>query len=98
DQTGVIYLPGSRMTWAPTGAKQVPLIGNEEKRAFTALLAITAAGGRLPIQCVYEGKTTKSVPSDSAANRKDCNDAGFCFVFSGKTRNHWSNQMTMREW
>ncbi|KAJ7866142.1 hypothetical protein B0H13DRAFT_1636823, partial [Mycena leptocephala] len=43
DQTGVVYLPGSRMTYAPRGSKQVGLIGNE-KRAFTALLAESAAG------------------------------------------------------
>jgi hypothetical protein len=53
DQMGVIYLPGSRMTWALTGSKQVGLISNEEKHAFTALLAINAAGDRLPIQCIY---------------------------------------------
>ncbi|KAJ7158958.1 hypothetical protein C8R43DRAFT_882155, partial [Mycena crocata] len=55
DQTGIIYLPGSRMTYAPRGSKQVPLLGNEEKRAFTALLAVSAAADLLPVQCVYEG-------------------------------------------
>jgi hypothetical protein len=98
DQTGVIYLPGSRMTYAPRGSKQVGLIGNEEKRAFTALLAVSAAGDELPPQCVYEGKTEQSTPSASAANRRDCDDTGFSFVFSGKTGNHWSNQHTMRQW
>jgi hypothetical protein len=34
----------------------------------------------------------------SAPNRKDCDEAYFRFVFSGKTGNHWSNQMTMRQW
>ncbi|KAJ7360929.1 hypothetical protein DFH08DRAFT_637557, partial [Mycena albidolilacea] len=98
DQTGVVYLPGSRMTYAPRGSKQVGLIGNEEKRAFTALLAVSAAGERIPVQCVYEGKTTRSVPSEDAASRHECDAAGFRFVFSGKTGNHWSNQKTMREW
>jgi hypothetical protein len=97
DQTGVVYLPGSRMTWAPIGSKQVSMIGNEEKRAFTTLLAINAAVGRLPIQCVYEGRTNKSTPKKSAPYRKDCDDANFHFIFSG-TGNHWSNQKTMREW
>ncbi|KAJ6583142.1 hypothetical protein DFH09DRAFT_1076294 [Mycena vulgaris] len=52
----------SRMTWAPCGAKQVTLIGNEEKRAFTALLAVLAAGDALPVQCMYEGKLPRSTP------------------------------------
>jgi hypothetical protein len=98
DQTGVVYLPGSRMTYAPRGSKQVGLIGNEEKRAFTALLAVSAAGDALPIQCVYEGKTSRSIPSKSATSRQECDDAKFRFVFSGKTGNHWSNQKTMPEW
>ncbi|KAJ7882224.1 hypothetical protein B0H14DRAFT_3756934 [Mycena olivaceomarginata] len=76
----------------------VGLIGNEEKRAFTALLGITAGGARLPIQCVYEGKTLRNTPAASAPNRKDCDDADFHFIFSGKPGNHWSNQKTMREW
>jgi hypothetical protein len=98
DQTGVVYLPGSRMTYAPRGSKQVGLIGNEEKRAFTTLLGVSAAGNLLPPHCVYEGKTSRSTPSEFATSRKECDNANFRFVFSGKTGNHWSNQKTMREW
>ncbi|KAJ7094038.1 hypothetical protein B0H15DRAFT_764275, partial [Mycena belliarum] len=98
DQTGVVYLPGSRMTYAPRGSKQVGLIGNEEKRAFTALLAVSSAGEALPAQCVYEGKTDRSTPSGKATSRAECNEAKFHFAFSGKSSNHWSNQKTMREW
>ncbi|KAJ7815544.1 hypothetical protein B0H13DRAFT_2381017 [Mycena leptocephala] len=79
DQTGVVYLPGSRMTYAPRGSKQVGLIGNEEKRTFMALLAVSAAGEALPIQCVYEGKTSRSIPSKSATSRQECDDAKFRF-------------------
>ncbi|KAJ6536119.1 hypothetical protein B0H19DRAFT_1182839 [Mycena capillaripes] len=91
DQTGVIYLPGSRVTWAPRGSKQVALIGTDEKRAFTALVAISAKGEALPIHGL-------SVPTASATNREECDAADFAFVFSGKRGNHWSNQKTMREW
>ncbi|KAJ6525403.1 hypothetical protein B0H19DRAFT_1199117 [Mycena capillaripes] len=91
-------IPGSRMTWAPHGSKQVALIGTDEKRAFTALVAISAKGEALPIQCVYAGKSGLSVPTASATNREECDAADFAFVFSGKRGNHWSNQKTMREW
>lgn len=70
------------------GSKQVGLIGNEEKRAFTTLLAVSAAGDLLPPQCVYEGKTDRSTPSSTATNHKECDAAGFRFVFSGKASNH----------
>ncbi|KAJ7870223.1 hypothetical protein B0H13DRAFT_1576085, partial [Mycena leptocephala] len=81
DPTGVVYLPGSRMTYALRGAKQVALIGDEEKRAFTALLAVSAAGEELPPQCVYGSKSLASLPTDDAASRPECDDAHFSFVF-----------------
>lgn len=98
DQTGIICLPGWRLNWAPRRSKQVALIGTDEKRAFTALVAISAKGEALPIQCVYAGKSDLSVPTASATKRKECDTADFSFVFSGKRRNHWSNQKTMRKW
>ncbi|KAJ6529240.1 hypothetical protein B0H19DRAFT_1274283 [Mycena capillaripes] len=67
------------MTWAPRGSKQVALIGTEEKRAFTALVAISAKGEALPIQCVYAGKSGPSVPTASATNREECDAADFAF-------------------
>jgi hypothetical protein len=97
DQTGVVYLPGSRMTWAPRGSKQVGVIGNEEKRAFTALLAVSAAGDRLPTQCIYEGKTECSMPTEFATSRRECDQAKFHFVFSRKPGNHWLNQKNNEE-
>ncbi|KAJ7330913.1 hypothetical protein DFH08DRAFT_671314, partial [Mycena albidolilacea] len=86
--TGVVYLPGSQMTYTPHGSKQVRLIGNEEKHAFMVLLDVSGAGDPLPIQCIYKGKTFL----------EECGGAKFCFGFSGKTRNHWSNQKTMYKW
>ncbi|KAJ7312709.1 hypothetical protein DFH08DRAFT_821873 [Mycena albidolilacea] len=71
---------------------------SDSKRAFTALLAVSAAGDELPPQCVYGGKSKGSLPTDDVASRQDFDNASFSFVFSGKTRNHWSNQKTMRQW
>lgn len=31
DQTQVVFAPGNKMTYAPVGAKQVVLLGGEEK-------------------------------------------------------------------
>lgn len=96
DQTGVVYGPGSKLTWAPRGSTQVSLIGADEKRAFTALLSISANGYALPIQAVFEGLTDKSCPTPAAPHYTDCIGAGFRFVPSEKKGNHWSNQRTMQ--
>ncbi|KAF8146548.1 hypothetical protein K438DRAFT_1990565 [Mycena galopus ATCC 62051] len=53
DQTGVVYLPGARMTYVLRSSKQVAVIGNEEKCAFMVLLSISAVGDELPIQCMH---------------------------------------------
>jgi hypothetical protein len=96
DQTGVVYGPGSKLTWAPRGSKQVSLIGADEKRAFTALLSISTSGYALPIQAVFEGLTDKSCPNPAARHYANCIEAGFRLVPSEKKGNHWSNQQTMR--
>ncbi|TEB26241.1 hypothetical protein FA13DRAFT_1756419 [Coprinellus micaceus] len=95
DRTQVIYAPGDKMTWAETGAKQVGSVGVEEKRVFTLMVSIASDGQVLPFQAIYEGKTEKSVPSKDARNRRECDDIGCCFHFSGM-KTYWSNQETMR--
>jgi hypothetical protein len=63
DQTQVIYVPGNRMTWSQTGAKQVGMVGMDEKRAFTLVVGVSADGSLLLFQAVFVGKTKASVPS-----------------------------------
>jgi hypothetical protein len=63
DQTQVIYVPGNRMTWSQTGAKQVGMVGMDEKRVFTLVVGVAADGSLLPFQAVFVGKTKASVPS-----------------------------------
>ena len=96
DQTGVVYGPGSKLTWAPRGSRQVSLIGTDKKQAFTALLSISANGYVLPIQAVFGGLTDKSCPTPAAPHYADCIKAGFHFVPSKEKGNHWSNQQTMQ--
>ncbi|TFK59108.1 hypothetical protein BDN72DRAFT_873088 [Pluteus cervinus] len=60
DQTGIVYCPGGSLTWADTGAKQVAVVGKEEKRAFTALVSISWSGVMLPVQAIYAGKTDRT--------------------------------------
>lgn len=96
DQTQAGYAPGNRMTWAPTGSKQVSLVGVDDKRAFTLLVTVAANGTLLPFQAVYMGGTKLSCPSEDAPHALDAAKAGFRFEFSG-TKTYWSNLQTMQD-
>ncbi|KAF8800178.1 hypothetical protein BYT27DRAFT_7038673, partial [Phlegmacium glaucopus] len=95
DQTQVVYAPGDKMTYAPIGAKQVALVGGEEKRAFTVMVSVANDGTLLPFQAIYEGKTHVSCPSKSAPHYDDMISAGMLLEFSG-TQTYWSNMTTMK--
>ena len=58
DQTGSKLVTISQWTLAEQGCVQVPVIGKDDKREITVLLAISAAGVLLPPQVIYPGKTT----------------------------------------
>ncbi|KII82686.1 hypothetical protein PLICRDRAFT_59034, partial [Plicaturopsis crispa FD-325 SS-3] len=95
DQTQAVFAQGSKLTWAPTGAKQVSVVGEDEKRAFTVLVSISNDGAVLPFQAIYSGYTERSCPNRSARNYGEAESAGFCFECS-ETDNYWSTQKTMR--
>jgi hypothetical protein len=95
DQTQVVYAPGDKLTWAETGAKQVPILGGEETRAFTVLVSVACNGTVLPMQAIYGGKTHRSRPSSTSANYNDLISNGFLLQESG-TATYWSNLETMK--
>ena len=73
---------------AKEGSKQVPVVGKEDKREITALLAVTASGTLLPPQLIYQGKTDGchpkiSFPADWNVTHSD---------------SHWSTETTMLEY
>jgi hypothetical protein len=94
DQTQVVYAQGCKLTWTKTGSRQVTVIGEDEKRAFTIVVSISNSGELLPFQAIYQGHTTKSCPSKSAPNYDEAKGAGFRFEFS-KSKTYWSTQETM---
>jgi hypothetical protein len=92
DQTAVVLIPGANQrTYNEKGVKQVSLLGLEEKRALTVLLATSADGKVLPAQEVWFGKTVASLPTPTA--RAESESEGF--LFSTNPKNHWSNEATM---
>ncbi|TFK73853.1 hypothetical protein BDN72DRAFT_737583, partial [Pluteus cervinus] len=95
DQTKMVYAPGGQLTWGETGAKQIQILGNDEKRAITVMVSVASDGTLLPMQVIYGGKTARSCPTDKAPHYKDLVDAGFLLQESGTTT-YWSNLETMK--
>ena len=62
DQTPSKYIPVLNKTTVPKGSKTVPIKGSTEKRMITATFTITLDGHFLPMQLIYGGKTSKSLP------------------------------------
>ena len=94
DQNQVVYTPGNKMTYAPIGAKQVSLVGGDEKWAFTTMVSIANDGTLLPFQAIYTGLSAASHPSKTATHYDEVMNAGMLLEYSG-TAMYWSNMATM---
>ncbi|THU80447.1 hypothetical protein K435DRAFT_558920, partial [Dendrothele bispora CBS 962.96] len=95
DQSQYQFAPGDKMTWAETGASQVDLHGNDEKRAFTLMVSVAADGMLLPFQAIYAGMSDRSCPSTKAPGYDEAKAAKFIFEPSG-TNTYWSNLERMK--
>ena len=67
---------------AKEGSKRVEITGVDDKRQITAVFGGTIAGDFLPPQLIYQGKTSKCLPSISFPS-----DWHISFI-----ENHWSNE------
>lgn len=88
DETGVRIVPSNDSTMARKGSKQVEIIGLDDKRQITAVMACSLTGELLPLQLVYGGKTEKCHPR---------------YTFPPDwhithSPNHWANTSTTLEW
>ena len=102
DQLGNVLWAGNNTTYHTKGAKQVDIIGNDEKRAYTLVVASSAAGNMLLFQQVWSGKMAKSLPKAlpvSAASMDRAKEIGIHFAFaeSLKKTSHFSILKTMKE-
>lgn len=85
DQTNAKFVPTADYTLEECGSKQVSIIGMDDKREMTVLLACSLSGNLLPPQLLYAGKTAKCHPK---------------FTFPADwdvwhTESHWSCTETM---
>ena len=60
DQTGIVLIPGANSTFETKKAKQVHLLGKNEKQAFTFAITSSCERDLLPFQSVWPGKTIVS--------------------------------------
>ena len=97
DQTGVNYSAGAHETYAPTGSKQVEVVGKDEKRAFTLMVGISMSGEVLPFQAIYTGKTAQSLPAKNAPSYTRATELKFQFESSGNDT-YWSTLTTMKSY
>ena len=65
DQTPSKFVPGCNKTLAKKGCKSVPIAGSADKHMIIAAFSITLTGEFLPVQLIYGGDTTKSIPAVS---------------------------------
>ena len=62
DQTPLKYVPVGNETMAGKGVHSVTIEGSADKRSITGTFTISFDGNFVPIQLIYGGKTTKSLP------------------------------------
>ena len=98
DQTQVLYSSGGRLTWAPTNSKQVPVVGMDDKRAFTLMVGVSLNGEVLPFQAIYQGvDVKKSLPQLTAQAYDEAMRLRFRLELS-KTKTYWSTMGTMKSY
>ena len=88
DQTGIKYVPVSEWTMAQYKSKRVEVSGVDDKRQITATFAASLTGSFLPVQLVYQGKTSKCHPSIDFPKEWHITHSD----------NHWCNEETMKSY
>ncbi|KAK3241230.1 hypothetical protein CYMTET_48981 [Cymbomonas tetramitiformis] len=96
DHVGFQVLPIKNTTWAPRGSDVVPLIGLDDKRQITAVVAEAldddGSGIVVGIQLIYTGTTERCLPA--VEHRQLEMFADFHFTY---TYNHWADEDTNYE-
>ena len=98
DQTGCVLLSTSKYTYADKKSKQVPMVGQDDKRQITAVVASTLEGEMLPLQLIFMGqdhnkKEQRAVPKLSEVTTRRVRDWHLT-----QTVNHWSSLESMKDY
>ena len=88
DQTGIHYVPVGSWTMEKEGAKRVEIVGVDDKRQITAVLAGSLTGDFLPPQLIYKGTTKRCLPTVQFPPKWHVTHS----------HNHWANEKTMKDY
>lgn len=97
DQTQVVYNPGDQRTWNIAGEQQIRVVGAEDKRAFTLLVAVSNSGLLLPFQAIFTGRSSRSLPTSDAPGFSESQQLNILYHYSD-TDTYWSTFQTMKLW
>jgi hypothetical protein len=97
DQSAVILMPSPMYTYHSKKDKHVGIVGQDEKRQVTAVVAGTLSGELLPLQMIFTGQDSnalkqKSVPELPQPLASRIISDGWHLT---QTKNHWSSQKSM---
>ena len=81
DQNPLSYFSPGKYTFSSKGSKNIPIKGLDDKSQITATFVVSAGGSFLPIQLIYQGKSTRCFA-------KLTFPSNFLVTF---TPNQWSN-------
>lgn len=88
----LVQCAGER-TYARKGAREISVMGRDDKRPITLVPSLTAASQMLPMQVIFEGKIKNVLlqsPIVVSVRHK-----GWLLMY---TTNRWSNLKTTKEW
>jgi len=91
NQAAIYVRPAAKQTYETKGVKVVRSLRKDEKRQITGMVSSTSSGSMLPLQLIFQGKTTAVVPNHVEA--REAVKKGWDLTNS---KNHWSNQTTMK--
>ena len=91
-------MPAPKYTYHHVKEKQVPVIGQEEKRQITAVVASSLSGDLLPLQLIFKGQDTnrkqqKAVPTLGEVDTRRTREWHLT-----QTYNHWSTLQSMKDY
>ena len=89
DQTGIQVVPSSTWTMEREGVSRIEMVGAKDKRQITAaVFCCTLQGDFLPVQLIYQGKTSRCHPKFQFP-------PGWHITHAPK---HWSTEQTIVEY
>jgi hypothetical protein len=91
DEFGCFLLPEDKHTWGIAGERQAPVFAFEDKRQYTGNLVINLDSKVVAFQCIFQGKTKRSVPMSEIAAVEKARSGKWPAWVPGHSENHWSN-------